>query len=945
MSQLSCQNIYSPGIKDTILADQLMVGKTISHYKIIEKLGGGGMGVVYRATDLKLNRTVALKFLPSELLHDPEAKKRFIREAQAASSLQHDNTCVIHDIEDTDDGQLFICMEFYNGETLKKKIERGPLPIENTIHYASQISRGLACAHNSIMIHRDIKPANIMVTESDEVKIVDFGLAHLAGQSKITKDGSTLGTVDYMSPEQTLGKIVDHRTDIWSLGVLTYEMATGERPFKGDYDQAVMYSIMNDNPDPPSTIRSDIPLALDSIVRKALEKEPENRYQSVNDMSRDLKNIDSVPKRSRSFNLPKFISRNSRVTWGIIVLLIISTLIISFLGPFTISVRDLEAAKNSIAVMICENRIDPQDKNRLGEIITDAMITDLMESQYVKVVSLQHLYDLLRQMGKSGQKLIAKSEQLEVAKRANVDKIVSSSIGQLGSQYVLTAQLIEVQSGDVLHSNEFSGPIKNIYKMIDSVSANIKLNLDLPPESLVEQDRSVAEVTTHSFPAYRHYLTAEELAAKYDMKAAASEYEKAVLLDSTFATAHSRLAAVYRFLKQKENAENAINKAFQHIDHIKERERYEIHFRRALEKNDLANAKETMFKWIERYPDDKLARYNLGYLYMDRFLMYDEAVLQFKKAIDLDNEYRLAYNYLGYTYAYKGMKEEAVSAINKYIELSPDEVNPYDSMGEIYMNLIGDYEKAEEYFKKALNINPDFTPHKLAELSILKGQFQDAEVLYQKSFPKETLLSPGVKYFLMARLNYKKGNYEKCSTLAETGKKLLPSYGNLYWLSGLANLKQNKITLAKKDIDHLRSVDPENKNYFHLLGKVFLVDQNYEQALLNLEKPVQMIDFISWYYYEHLEFYKNELAEAFLLKGDIKTAVKLCDEVIASNPNWANSYYLLGQIYDQTNSYDEALNAYRSFLNIWENADRDLAKIKYALLRIEDIKTNKNKIE
>ena len=222
-----------------------MIGKTISHYRIIEKIGGGGMGIVYKAQDLKLDRFVALKFLPPHLTTSKEEKQRFIHEAKAASTLEHNNICNIHEIDETEDGQLFISMAYYEGETLDNKIKEKPLPIEEAIDIAIQIAQGLAKAHEKEIVHRDIKPANIMLTKEGVVKVLDFGLAKLSKQTKLTKEGTTLGTIAYMSPEQTRGDKVDRKTDIWSLGVILYEMITGQLPFKGDYDQAVMYGIAN----------------------------------------------------------------------------------------------------------------------------------------------------------------------------------------------------------------------------------------------------------------------------------------------------------------------------------------------------------------------------------------------------------------------------------------------------------------------------------------------------------------------------------------------------------------------------------------------------------------------------------------------------------------------------------------------------------------------------
>jgi Tol biopolymer transport system component/tRNA A-37 threonylcarbamoyl transferase component Bud32 len=272
-----------------------MIGKTISHYKIQEKIGAGGMGEVYKAEDTKLKRIVALKFLPPELTRDPNAKKRFLREAQAASSLQHNNICNIHEIDETDNGQMYICMDYYDGKTLKQKLTKGSSPLEEAIDIASQIVQGLAKAHEKGIVHRDIKPANILITNDGIVKILDFGLAKLAGQAQITKDTSTLGTVAYMSPEQVGGKEVDKRTDIWSVGVVFYEMLSGKLPFKGDYEQAVIYSILNDEPEIITALKNDIPLEVDGIINKTLAKNPDQRYQHTDEILVNVKALKKVP--------------------------------------------------------------------------------------------------------------------------------------------------------------------------------------------------------------------------------------------------------------------------------------------------------------------------------------------------------------------------------------------------------------------------------------------------------------------------------------------------------------------------------------------------------------------------------------------------------------------------------------------------------------------------
>jgi serine/threonine protein kinase/Tol biopolymer transport system component len=319
-----------------------MIGKTISHYKIIEKLGEGGMGIVYIAEDSKLKRNVALKFLPPELTRDAEAKERFVHEARAASALQHTNICTIHAIDETEDGQLFICMDHYKGETLKKKIEQRPLKLDDAINIATQIAQGLSKAHEAGIVHRDIKPANIIITEDDEVKILDFGLVKLTGFTKLTKPGSTLGTTYYMSPEQMRGEKVDHRTDIWALGVVLYEMITGQLPFKGEYEQAVSYAIMNDEPESITALRSGMPIALDGIISKALAKEPKQRYQHIDEIPVDLSNIETRPSGSSKISrradsgslIQQPAAKQTRIPWRIVVPLLVAAVAISSIATW-----------------------------------------------------------------------------------------------------------------------------------------------------------------------------------------------------------------------------------------------------------------------------------------------------------------------------------------------------------------------------------------------------------------------------------------------------------------------------------------------------------------------------------------------------------------------------------------------------------------------------------
>jgi serine/threonine-protein kinase len=282
-----CSYVFPPANENS-LGRCGVIGESVTHYKILSKLGEGGMGVVYKAQDLKLDRLAALKFLPLEFTRDPEARDRFIHEAKAASSLQHSNICVIYEVDETDDGHLFISMEYLESETLESTIARGPLTINQALDIAIQVAQGMAEAHCHGIVHRDLKPANVLLTNRGEAKIVDFGVAKFARAGNLTRQGMTVGTVAYMSPEQARGDHVDERTDIWSLGVLLYEMLTGRRPFIGEYEHAVSYSIANVDPEPLTALRGGISPDLERIIRKCLAKHPGARYQRMEALRADL---------------------------------------------------------------------------------------------------------------------------------------------------------------------------------------------------------------------------------------------------------------------------------------------------------------------------------------------------------------------------------------------------------------------------------------------------------------------------------------------------------------------------------------------------------------------------------------------------------------------------------------------------------------------------------
>jgi len=402
-------------------------GTTISHYKILEKLGEGGMGVVYKARDTRLDRDVALKFLPAHLGANDSEKQRFIHEAKAASALEHNNICSIYTIEETGDGNLFIVMAYYEGEPLAEKIDQGPLPLRDVVKYCTQIASGLQKAHEKGIVHRDLKPDNLFITQDDQVKIIDFGLAKAAQRTMLTKKGTTLGTVPYMSPEQAQGGEVDHRTDIWSLGVVIYEMLTGQRPFKSEYETALVYSILNEDPEPPTGLRTGVPMALENMVFKCLEKEPPERYQSINEVQVDLKRLEKKSSKtmksvtdfrqpdkpgdsnaaiatgdSRAQEQPKksstAISLNSPISGMSAVKFIGIVLGLSAIAAFAVLYFPADKIPphlpDRVAVSLFENRTGDREFDFLSKSLSDFLTQGILQIRVVDVVPSETIFSL-----------------------------------------------------------------------------------------------------------------------------------------------------------------------------------------------------------------------------------------------------------------------------------------------------------------------------------------------------------------------------------------------------------------------------------------------------------------------------------------------------------------------------------------------------------------------
>lgn len=674
-----------------------MIGQTISHYKILEKLGEGGMGVVYKAKHLKLDSLVALKFLPPHMVTQEAATKRFIRDARVGAALDHSNICSVYDIGETPDGQMFIVMAYIEGQSLRERIESGPLTLDETLNVALDVARGLQEAHEKGVVHRDIKSANIMVTKKGQAKIIDFGLAKLAGSTRVTRTGTTVGTAAYMSPEQTRGDEVDHRTDIWSLGVVIYEMLAGRLPFKGDYEQAVAFQIVHENPEPIAALRTDVPVELERIVNKCLEKKSSDRYQHVDEVLADLLGEKRAPSPKPVKNLIKYGLPGSVV--------LIAASVLAILNPFQCDFTPGPRADLvKLAVLPFVNLGPPEDEY-FADGITDEIISRLAVIKGLAVISRTSSM----QYKKSGKGLP------EIGQELGVEYILEGTIrwDKAGEtpRVRITPQLISVSDDFHLWAQNYEREIEEIFAVQADIASQIAEVLDI---TLLESERETLEARPTENPdAYQAYLRGLDYARRGtdslrdDLRMGIQMLERAVALDPDFALGYAALSKAHSLTYHRglDRTEERLSRARAAVDRALELQPGLPEAHLALGRyyydgyRDYERALEALANVEKEHPNDsRILRFMADI--SRRQGRFEAAIDRRKRAFELSPQEAVLPREIAWTYRSMRKYSEADHYNDVAISLAPDQQWAYGNKAYNYVSWLGDTKRARDTLEK-----------------------------------------------------------------------------------------------------------------------------------------------------------------------------------------------------------------------------------------------------